>query len=182
LALMAELGMPTGAAFFATSQTFHGGEWDGYTIEMLGMEPAERVWPPPWPYWALRDERTQRIGILKQVWLRRVRIPNSPLVVEARWHPDRSERMAIHGLELATSSAQLREATSAVRMLRLLDHKGRPPGRTTMGRVEFLHLYEQARAECVADGRPPTDNNLLMYLPISKATLVRYRNKWVDRE
>ena len=68
------------------------------------------------------------------------------------------------------------------RMLRLLDHKGRPPGRTSMDRAEFLHLYEQARAECLADGRLTTDNNLLIYLPISKATLVRYRNKWVDRE
>ena len=57
--------------------------------------------------------------------------------------------------------------------------RGRPPGRTTVAREEFLELYHQAREHCLQDGRSPTDDNLLLYLPFSKSTLIRYRNKWL---
>lgn len=178
--LMAELGMPAEALWWTNRLAYHGGERDGFELEMFGMEPARRAWPPPWPYVALRPEGMPgAMGILKQIWLRRVRCPGTPLIVEARWHPEREEAIAIRGLERATRDAELKLALDGMRLLRRLDHRGRPPGRTTLGRDEFLRLYRRAREECLADGFPPTDNNLLRYLPISKATLVRYRNKWL---
>jgi hypothetical protein len=178
---MAELGMPSDAPYFRTAVTYGGGEWAGYRLEMLGMEPPEQVWPPPWPYWALSDDRTGTVFFLKQIWLRRVFCPDSPVVVEARWHPESGESISTQRLEEATSDQHLKSSLKGVRLLRTLDHKGRPPGTTNLTREEFLPLYEQARKECIADGCPPTDNNLLVYLPISKGTLVRYRKKWVPR-
>lgn len=179
---MAGLGMPPDAMYWSNHLNYHGGDRDGFSIEMFGMEPAERVWPPPWPYVAMRVEGSSAIGILKQIWLRRVRCPDSPLIVEARWHPAREEDVSIRGLHLASSEAQIKVALEGLRMLRQLNHRGRPPGRTTIQRDEFLQLYQRARRECLAAGRPPTDNNLLMYLPLSKATLVRYRNMWLPKQ
>ena len=177
--LARELGLPPGSPPFSTTLTHHGGEWDGFTLEMVGTDPPELVFPPPWPYWSLINDQTRNVVFLKQIWLRRVHCPDTPLVVEARWHPERPERIAVVGLEAMTNQGQYRAALNGLRLLRTLDPKGRPPGRTTLRREEFLALYDQARRECLADGLPPTDNNLLVYLPISKATLVRYRNKWL---
>lgn len=60
--------------------------------------------------------------------------------------------------------------------------RGRPPKRTTLTQEEFVEQYKEARAQCLREGRPLTDNNLLRFLPISKATLIRYRKKWLPRD
>lgn len=151
--------MTLDAAWWSLRTAHHGGEWDGFAIEMFGMEPPKRVWPPPWPFVALRMEGSATIGILKQIWLRRVRCPNSALIIEARWHPEREESIAIRGLEQVTRNAELKLALEGLRLIRTFNHRGRPPGRTTIGRNEFLQLYQQARQECLADGRTPTDDD-----------------------
>ena len=60
--------------------------------------------------------------------------------------------------------------------------RGRPPGKTTITREEFLELYRQAREQCLQEVRSPTDNNLLLFLPFGKSTLIRYRKKWMPKD
>lgn len=59
--------------------------------------------------------------------------------------------------------------------------RGRPPKRTTLTKEEFLEQYQEARAHCLREGLPLTANNLLRFLPISKATLTRYRKNWLPQ-
>lgn len=59
--------------------------------------------------------------------------------------------------------------------------RGRPPKRTTLTKEEFLEQYQEARAHCLREDLPLTSNNLLIFLPISKATLTRYRKKWLPQ-
>lgn len=60
--------------------------------------------------------------------------------------------------------------------------RGRPPKRTTLSREVFLSQYQEALEQCLREGRRPTDNNLLMSMTISKATLTRYRKKWLSKD
>lgn len=87
-------------------------------------------------------------------------------MVEAQWHPARGQRINILHYEQGTSGRHTKSVLKGMRLLRTLDPRGRPPSITTLIQGEFLAMYGEARADYLADGRPPTDNNLLPYLPV----------------
>ena len=180
-ALMAELGMPPDAPYFHTTIRPQGGEWNGYTLELLGMDVDRMPWPCPWPFWRMYAPGG-RYALVKQIWLRRVRCPDTPAYVEARWHPERGERIAVLGLEHTTRAGEEERALRALALLRHYDERGRPKGGTNLTRAEFLAMYEVARASCLAEGFKPTLNNLTRYLPVSKATLSRYKRAWLGSD
>ncbi len=123
-----------------------------------------------------------RYALVKQIWLRRVRCPDTCAYVEARWHPDRGESIAVLGLEHTTRTGEGERALRALALLRHYDERGRPKGGTNLTRAEFLAMYEVARESCLAEGFKPTLNNLTRYLPISKATLSRYKRVWLGSD
>jgi len=135
--------------------------------------PAESFWP--------RDGAPPRVHLYVAV---DVRLEGVAAKVEVTWSAET--------LGLGPSAMQVVdwERSTHEDLIRLMEGtrflyegaglwRGRPPGRTTLTREEFLDRYRQAREQCLLDGFPLTDNNLVRFLPISKATLIRYRNKWL---
>lgn len=126
-----ELGLPPGeSAIFKVPGEWYGGDWDGWTIEMVGVPSGCDRFPPPWPFWRFVREGASSGGLLYHVWGRRVFPPGSPIHLDARWD-SKSNVESIHlvGLESVNSDRDAANAWRGLRLLKKLDSAvGRPPG------------------------------------------------------
>jgi len=150
-ALIAELGMPDEARLcwkrLRLRGAIFGPRYRGYELELFGMTvPPPPTWPPPWPFWRLGVPSGAGPGITVQIWQQIVRFEGCPLWGEVRWHPERGERVTIHGLEQRHTKDDLKRVHLGLRLLReAVRGGGRPPGTGTFaGRDEFLVALAEA--------------------------------------
>jgi hypothetical protein len=178
-ALRAELGMPPDAipASMTIHGHSHGAEWDGYDVEMYGIRIGCDQWPPPWPFFRLGP-------MVTQVWYRRVTAPDSPAYLEARWHPERGESIQLKGLELVTRQSDAERALRGLRLLRLVDKRGRKPGSRTWSKERFVPALLAAYHACAdrsayeTGDYAATERAVALELGISHRSFCRYLEKY----
>ena len=176
-ALMAELGMPPDAIWkeITLPGASSGEEWQAYQVSMFGMSAGFSEWPPPWPFWRLFQTGGQGPGIVAQLWLRRVHCLDTPAFIEARWHPERGDTVVLRGLEAVTRFGDAQRALRGLRLLRLLDERGRPKGSRSVPKAEFrakLPTFYFAYVD--QHGEPPSQEWLADQFGVELRTLARY--------
>jgi hypothetical protein len=89
------------------------GEWQGYSIELFGLD-ASVSWPTPGPFWQVDIDDGRLFAV--EVWRRVARCAGSQTYAEVRWHPEHGEHTAIHwpGLD----SGDVRRAERSLKLLR----------------------------------------------------------------
>lgn len=186
LALMAELGMPADALPWldqikSVGWTF-GEEWASCWVEMTGLrlDPSTVPDPCPWPFYRLRlDDDTEAVV---QLWQRRIMCSGTGAYVDARWHPDRGESVALRGLENVPRLADAERALRGLKLLRATDHRGR---KRNSGRyrseAEFREEQDAALKAFRLDGlRPKNAQQLADKMGVGRTLLFDCWRSWPD--
>ncbi len=174
-ALFADLGMPDDAIW---KRIVYPGAWEGeawaeYSVDMFGMIVASMPDPCPWPYWRLSVPGGSG-AITVQLWRRQVRCGAIPAIVEARWHPERGETIGLIGLERVAKIGDAERALRGLKLLRLLDQRGRKKGRE-IPPVQFAAEFEKAYKEVQALlGHRPTQYDVASEMGMGRSTLTDY--------
>jgi hypothetical protein len=131
-----------------------GPRYRGYELELFGMTaPLSPTWPPPWPFWRLVVPGDAGPGITVQIWQQIVHFEGCPLWGEIRWHPERGERVTIHGLEQRHTKDDLKRVHVGLRLLREVVRGGgrRPRLSREEKRLVLQYIVKRARR----NGIPP---------------------------
>lgn len=169
--LIVELGMPADAVWkrLVYNGAIYGDQWRDYSAEMFGIVVPELPCPPPWPYMRQVYDNG-RYGIIVQLWLRRIRHKGTPAFIEARWHPERGETIALVGLESTGSIASAEKALKGIKFLKRLDERGRKPGRDEK---DFPRRLLEAYDELVGQYASVSQCDVATWLGTSRATFGR---------
>ncbi len=172
-ALMDELGMPPDAAWKRITHpgALYGNVWQDYSIEMFGMSVSLLPRPCPWPYWYLSAPDGHG-GIVVQLWLRRVRCNDTPVYVEARWHPERGQSIDLRGLEHIRHPREAQRGLKGLALLRHVERRGRPRGTLSYpDRDDFVARLERATHQIERRGERVTKRALAVELAVDRRTL-----------
>lgn len=176
-ALMAELGMPPEARLrwkrLRLRGAIFGPRYQGYDLELFGMTaPPPPTWPPPWPFWRLAVPGDAGPGITVQVWRQAVRFEGCPLWGEVRWHPERGERVTIHGLEQPHTRDDIQRVHLGLRLLReVVRGGGRPPA--FENREQFMAVVGEAVQRVRKRGRYPSTGEVAKQLGVTWGHVTR---------
>jgi hypothetical protein len=168
-ALMAELGMPDDALVWQVTHrgVDTGKGWAGYTVEMFGMSVGHLPVPCPWPFWRLSASGGTGAGIVVQLWRQQVRLAESPAYLEARWHPERGETVQLLGLERVAKLEDASKVLRGLRLLRLIDQRGRPRKAKTASEEEARaeqHKVKRAIKRMLEDGEAYNRSDIELFV------------------
>lgn len=172
--LAVELGMPRDAETrrLVFDGAVYGKAWQEYSVEQFGILVPELPHPCPWPY--ARQVSGDRPELIVQVWLRRIRLNGSPAYIEARWHPERGETIALVGLESVGSMRCATQTLGGLKLLKRVDKRGRKPGRNWTDaefRDRLRHAYDELAA---IYGDDPSQQEIADNMGMSRASFGRY--------
>lgn len=191
LRLRDELGMPIGNRMVQSQISVEalpsfGRKWRGWTVVLTGRVmdhlPDDPYGSPSWPWYSEDLAGGERII---QVWQIAVHPPTGNAYLARRWHPERGDTIALHGLERVAHPAEARAALLGLELLRKVDLArlpGRKVGTKNYTEAEFRVRYPAAYAKEAADLEKrgeqglPTQYDVAARLGIGKRTLERYLN------
>lgn len=173
--LMTELGMPDDAIWkrIVYRGAWFDELWAPYSVDMFGMSVDHMPNPCPWPFWRMFAPGGSG-AITVQIWRQEIRCGAIPAFVEARWHPERGETIGMIGLERVTSIRDAQKALRGLKLLRLLDQRGRKAGREIppdQFNTELIKAYKQVLARL---GHRPTQYDVAAEMGMGRSTLTDY--------
>jgi hypothetical protein len=146
-----ELGIPPTLAEKLIHGTFsgryYGDRWTKYQVELVGTvvgvyDPYYGKDPIVVPAQGIAGEPSAPGSPqLVQLWLRRIHYIDSPVYLEARWHPYRTRMVSIRGLELSHRKAHVDAAWKAIKLT-----EGRPGPKQKPLNARDRSLVRRAKA------------------------------------
>jgi hypothetical protein len=160
----------------------------GFTLTLVGRFMPTLTRAGRWPAIVFRSGKDPEDapGAVVQLWRRVVRCEGTSATLTALWHPDRGERIVIHGLEDVQTDPQaqrsgilLREGSRLLRKLQG-SRRGAPAleESTDAGWYVIADQAEQRRVDLRRRNAPGSDwLSIATYYGVKDATLKRWRRK-----
>lgn len=179
-ALLVELNVPQDATFtcIAHAGRIFGDGWQDYSWVGFGIVVPEVPPHATWPFWQAARANGQGAYFV-QLWRHRLYCAEVEAFLEANWSPEQGKRVQLLGLERVSRLGDANRVLRGLKLLRLIEQRGRPAGSRDVPREQFVTDYPRAYAEeHDRMGERPSQHEVAAAMGLPRSTFTRYLKEY----